>query len=837
MQPQQNYPQSPMQPAPVKKRRSLSGYVTWAIIAVASILIITLIAWLVIVLMGKTSSDTGKTQAGMAAVLEPADIAPVERTIRSQLGVQVSYNARELEGHGFAEDVTFSASDLDESRPYSVMRVRPVETSQATRSEVTLESPELRVTSSTNGSYWDSLSSKKTYADLSKIDMLVKETVAAREKDKMITASDAEVENINDVDYRKVSFTYTNDLYGVKTERREDCYMTVQNDRPYVACINNIRASNFSVVPQLENVLAGVVYEGLDTELLEVASKEGEQDTATLDGEDDEQVAASNTENMQASVPKRDTNKVQSYLADTQNFKVMAASAPSVVRVGAIYCADIKLSLPNGGDGPTLTGACVNKAGSGFFISRDGLVATSASATQVKPQEAIAAYITNAPDSAAVIVRLERVLNYLVEARVLMQTDADALIAGVEERNQDIIDKVNAISTRIAPEDIAITAENYSYAVQLADRPIVVNQNSNGSSAFALTDTVVEAEIEGQQYSADVSQDSIFKGEPVEEDTTLLKVKKSATYPTLKLGLSGEGVGEKAVINVVGMPMYAFGTLGSAQFRDTPLYRSGAINETFNAEAGQKVRSISTSSHAGFAGAPALDQQGSVVGMATYNNLNCPDRKCFGSTVLRDTSGIAALIKSRNISLESVSLSSDVWRSAIDELVKGNYRQATQLFDRAGSLYARNSLAPKFSAYSKSQYGSASDTSTMNTVVSALKVIILIAVGILVLLAIFKTALKLFVHPHAETQYGEMAGGQYIDPAQWQHQDISSRPQPQPYAPPTTQVPQQTQWQPPVQQYPPQQLQQQYGNPSQPPAQQTSPPSPSGYSQTPPPQV
>lgn len=139
MQPQQPYitPQSPMQPAPVKRKRGLSTYLNWGMIAFASIAVIAAIAWAVMYFMGITTSDTGKTQAGVAGVLVATDAAPQSRVIHSTLGVQIPYDARELEGFGFAEEVTFSSTDLNEERPYTIMRVRPVETSEATRNEVT----------------------------------------------------------------------------------------------------------------------------------------------------------------------------------------------------------------------------------------------------------------------------------------------------------------------------------------------------------------------------------------------------------------------------------------------------------------------------------------------------------------------------------------------------------------------------------------------------------------------------------------------------------------------------------------------------------------------------
>lgn len=801
-----------MQPVVPRKKRGISDYMTWAMIGFGVVLVICLTAWAVIAFMGKTSSDTGKTQAGVAAVLEPESVAPSVRTIKSQLGVQVSYNIRELEGFGFADEVTFSNTDLDESRIYTVIRVRPLETSEATRSNVALQSPELRVTSSISQAYWDNLSAKKDYKDLSKIDMLVKETVTSREQDKAIEASDTEVVNINDIDYRKVTFTATNDRYGVTTERREDCYMTVQNDRPYVACINGVRNANFAVLPQLEQVLAEIKYDGLDEDALEdAASDTSKQDAAMLDAEQDEEVSgASSADDVDAVREEEDAvrpeeesreqsgqaegSKVSSYISDTANFKAMATAAPATVRVGTVYCADIKLTLPTtGGDGPTLTGACSEKAGTGFIVSRDGLVATSASSVQVKPQEAITAYITDAPSSEQAMQRLQRVLDYMVEGRIIMQTDADAIVAGVEERDQEIIAKVNELGYRIAIEDIAVTKESYKYAVQLADKPIVVNRQGDGSASFAYTDTVVEAEEEGRVYATGKTQDQIYKGESVASDTALMKLKDSATYPVLTLAHSGEGVADKSTVNIVGMPMYAVGSLEAAQFRGTPMYRGGKVVQTFTADAGQKVYMVDASSHAGLAGAPALDQHARVVGMATYGNLNCQDRKCFASTVIRDNSGISEIAKQRNIALQTSSPSSDAWKDGLEQLTRGNYREATGLFEQAARLYPQNQFATQFAAYSKSQYGSATDTSTMNMVVGVLQVVSLLAFGMLLILTIMKVALKMFIKPHIETQYGQMAHGQYIDPSQWQQQVVT--PAPQQTAAPLTQMPQPAQWQ------------------------------------------
>ncbi len=833
MQPQQPYtpPQQPIQPVAPRKKRQIGNFVTWGMFALGGLLVLSVLAWVVILLLGKTNSDTGKTQAGAAAVLEPLDVAPVSRTINSKLGIQVLFNSRELEGFGFADEVTFSGTDLDEAKAYTVIRVRPVETSEATRSQVALESPELRVTSSINEAYWEKLSAKKEYKDMSKVDILVDETVKIRKQDKSVEASDAEVKTINDIDYRKIVFTAKDEQFGVTTERREDCYITVQNDRPYAACISGVRDANFAVLPALEQVLSQITYKDLDTSVLMSAdSVEVKKDTKMLDGKQDEKVTATSatknadkandkestnetqgaegesaekaedakTENEQADTNAQSQQKVPEYLSSTADFVSFAKAVPATVRVGTIYCADIKLELPDGlGEGPVLTDACIDKAGTGFFVSREGLVATAGSVAQVKPQDAITAYIVNAPTSEQALQRLQRVLGYMVQGRSIMQTDADALVAGVEERNPEAIAKVHALSSRIVPEDMAVTKESYKYAIQLADKPITVNGSGDGATSFAYTDTVLEAELEGKVYDISKTQQQIYQGE-ASGDTAILKMKKASTYPTLRLALTGEGIADKSVINIVGLPMYAVGSLSTAQFRSTPMYRSGQVAQTFSGEAGQKVRMISTPSHAGLAGAPALDQKGDVVGMATYGNLNCQDKQCFASTVVRDTVGIADVAKQRNITLQPVSAVSDTWNKAVAQLVRGNYRQATQLFTQSSQLYPQNYHAARFAAYSKGQYGSATDTSTMNAVVGAMKILALISICLLLVLAIAKVILKVFAKPHTETQYGQMAHGEYIDPSQWQQQNIGIAPQSQ-NPRPATDIPQSTQWHPGLQ--------------------------------------
>ena len=97
-QPQQS-PMQPMQPAPKQKKKpTASGILLIAMVVTGVVLVVSLLSWLI--LSFQTSSDTGDTLAGAAAVIEPESIAPVSASVESTLGVTVPFNARELSAFG-----------------------------------------------------------------------------------------------------------------------------------------------------------------------------------------------------------------------------------------------------------------------------------------------------------------------------------------------------------------------------------------------------------------------------------------------------------------------------------------------------------------------------------------------------------------------------------------------------------------------------------------------------------------------------------------------------------------------------------------------------------------
>ena len=755
------YPNQPYntQPQTLPKKSSATKIIFILMITTGFCLFISVGVW--IFCASKSSSDNGKTPNEMAALLDTKNSAPLNQEVKSNLGVSVKYNSRELMAFGFADGSTFSGDDLDEKRDYGVIRIRPVETNQAARDEITLVSPELRITSTSDKKYWEKLLGKEGYKNLPKIDALIKSNNEQRSSDnRSIEISSSKDINFKDFKYKKVSYTNKDERYGVTSLRREDCYFTIQNDRPYIVCIDNIRAVNFSVASQLEQVLMNISYSKPSED--SIVDKADDSDNNTMTDSKKESIAKSDVDTVKSDNKNKKDNKtisnnISSYLSSTSSFRNFASVVPSVVRTGMLYCADIKLTLPDGKIGTQLTGACVEKAGSGFFISSDGMIATAASNINVTPREAIRAYITNPSNVEQASERLGRILQYMLESKLLMQTDVDAINSGLSERNQDIIEKIYMLADMIDNDKISLEREKYSYAVQTSDKPIAINRKNNGSLEFNYSDNVLEAEMISKKYDAEKSQTDIFKGDNLKNDVSILKLKKTGSYPAVLLAGSST-VPKDSLVGIIGMPMYSSGSILTGQLRSTAMFKQGEAKQTFAGGDAQRLLVLNSPLHSGMAGSLAINSEGRAIGVASYNTAQCPNGDCISGSVIRDISEVKLIVKDNNKVINNSSVVSDLWNNALNELIRGNYKKATDQFISVSRQYPQNYLAKSFADFSKSQIGKDTDTSGMNIGVSISRLVTIISAIFLLLLIIIRLFIRLFIRPQAVSQYGYMNG-------------------------------------------------------------------------------
>lgn len=721
---------------------------------ISGALLVLLIIGLVFVFQNTSKVDE-KARGALATALQPTDQLSKLVTVKSELGFTVSYQDQLFKGYGElgasrissrtaseaqAVSQTYENNDLKTERDYGLVRVTPLESSELARAAVTVP-PELEVNGYDKNLLLQTDEQKAAEAESASEGEAVKGTLAvstfvAVDTKKRLgerTSDDGTIvsieatkpirQEIEGVEYQKVRYTTRNENYQVPTEKYDDCYYTIQNEQPYSACVTNVRPNNVSVAALLEDTIRLISYHA-PTEPAKADDAPAKSDEA-----DDEQSDNGGETEQVVIAP--------SYMKDEKILKAFAKNQPNVMRIGALYCSNLDLKRADGTAGITLTDACVTKAVSGVFVSKTGHIATAGHAVRYNPKDAINGYINLAESQGEMQDRLQRVLDYLLETGLILETSAEYLETGAATGNQDALAKIENIASIIPSDYVQAKDENYSYAIQLTDKPIVLNRATGNKPSFAYSDSVVKAEFVKSDYDPLKFTREQFETKHTANDAALLKLE--GTFPVATIGV-GDGIGSNQKLVALGYPALADATLTADKILNMPVATTSTVNQTFDLE-GRKIINSNTPAQPGNDGAPVFDEAAGLIGFAAYGPSYCPDRQCFGSGTIRSSNDLSALIDKHNIELENKSNISDVWASGVDAYFVGNYQTAASKFTEAGRLYGFNQWAAKLAEVSKAQQGSASDTSLMNTLAS-------VGVGgaIFVALLMVITGILLLVH-------------------------------------------------------------------------------------------
>lgn len=809
---------------------------------ISGILLLLLVIGLVVVFQNTSKVDE-KARGALATALQPTDQLSKLVTVKSELGFTVNYQDQLFKGYGEigasristrtageaqAVSQTYENNDLKTERDYGLVRVTPLESSELARAAVTLP-PELEVNAYDKSLLLQTDEQKAAEAESASEGEAVKGTLAVStfveiDSKKRLgerTSDDGTIvtieatkpirQEIEGVEYQKVRYTTRNENYQVPTEKYDDCYYTMQNEQPYSACVINVRPNNVSIAALLEDTIRLISYHApSEPAKTDSAAKPATEDTDTSENGETEQLVIA-----------------PSYLKNEKTLKAFAKNQPNVMRIGVLYCTNLDLKRADGSAGITLTDACATRAVSGVFISKAGHIATAGHAVRYNPKDAINGYVNLAESQAEMQDRLQRVLDYLLDTGLILETSAEYLETGAATGNQDALAKIENIAAIIPSDYVQAKDENYSYAIQLTDKPIVLNRATGNKPSFAYSDSVVKAEFVKSDYDPLKFTREQFETKHTANDAALLKLE--GTFPVATIG-AGDSVGANQKLVTLGFPALSDATLTADKILNMPVATTSTVNQTFDLEA-RKIINSNTPAQPGNDGAPVFDEKAALIGFAAYGPVYCPDRQCFGSGTIRSSNDLSALIDKHNIELENKSNISEVWSSGVDAYFIGDYQTAASKFAEAGQLYGFNQWASKLVDVSKSQQGSASDTSLMNTLAS-------IGVASAIFLAVLMLVVGILLVVHLKR----------LDMLQVGHYGAAPVPAPMPQAtatPPQAVMPQQPyaqpqQWQqaPPAAPgqtpYPGQQAQQQW--PSATPQQPTVPPAQPQNPQQQPPQ-
>ena len=170
-------------------------------------------------------------------------------------------------------------------------------------------------------------------------------------------------------------------------------------------------------------------------------------------------------------------------------------------------------------------------------------------------------------------------------------------------------------------------------------------------------------------------------------DCALIKV-KTDNAPSLPVGDSSKSQVEDPIV-VLGYPGVAdFEGLLDEKSQLEASVTDGAISSLKRAASGEQILQISAPITHGNSGGPAIDQHGSVIGLATFGNQG----EVQGFNFLVASATLMDLIKAAQLDLKPSS-TSEVWRAGLTHYWNDEYTEAVARFEEVDAAFPAHSEA------------------------------------------------------------------------------------------------------------------------------------------------
>lgn len=333
--------------------------------------------------------------------------------------------------------------------------------------------------------------------------------------------------------------------------------------------------------------------------------------------------------------------------------------SPSVVKLYHFVCGDLEYQ------GKIIKKyACHGGTGSGFFISKDGYIATSG-----------------------------HVVSSDVADIMTHELSADpVLYSKISKNSKNIMQKIYSLPEK----DLRLTNKQEMTFVAIGNKPLIFDyKNLRQVFTAQESDYIKKAEIIATDYSAkDIAFIENGKNEGfTANDVAILKINVTDA-PSLSLAKT-ENINQNDKITLIGFPTDADNQLTSNDLIQ-PTVTNGTISSIRNAN-GVFSRLFQTDADAsqGSSGGPAVDESGSAVGIVTYR-FKDNNQSNAAKSYLRDIADLKELIKSNRINLQTNSMAQDHWQRGIELSSENKNSKAIDEYNSVLKTFPAHRLVGKY---------------------------------------------------------------------------------------------------------------------------------------------
>ena len=367
--------------------------------------------------------------------------------------------------------------------------------------------------------------------------------------------------------------------------------------------------------------------------------------------------------------------------------KVAELAKPSVVNIVTLFCND--LTVPDSGSLKYLKPSykyCDGAMGSGFFISENGHIGTNGHVVKIYPEMSFVSGIQSG-SLKFFLIDLVKEMTFQRDGIEISNEQALGALSQTMSNPQSFQALLVGMYDFLDKKVLIIKEGQTRYFVKLSNEPITFDENKIKSgdilNAIVASSQIKEAELVGFDYPNSLSVDAVLRQNvPQGSDVAIIKMKDTGVaFPALKLG-SIASLKDGSQLLVIGYPGLVSGSqtdktsIISHESSAQPTITRGVVSSIKTDNSGRRLVQTDTSIDHGNSGGPAFNNNGEVVGIATYG---------FGSqsgnyNFLRDIEDLKKLANDNAIALTE-SQSYINWESGLFYFWDRYYRKSVKLFD------------------------------------------------------------------------------------------------------------------------------------------------------------